>query len=98
MVQKSVDLGVIRRVDVGYEQNGVKESYATSDDYSLMNLSNVHLNEKQIDALQSYLLKQRKQVTDAPNGPKKSAQIAMIRSMAIAALLGDVNTRSIISE
>ncbi len=72
-VQKAVDLGIIKRIDVGYQQGSVSEQYAKSTDDVLTNLDNVHLDENQIAALQAYLMAERSKIQNEPNGPRKAA-------------------------
>lgn len=97
-VRKAVELGLIERTDINFESNGSTTMLSNhTDDDTLLNLSNVHLDETQIDALY-YHLAQSSEVTKMENGPEKNARLKQLRSLAIAALLGDATNRSVISE
>ena len=96
-VKKFEDLGIVSRFSLTEEVNGKLEYLADSNSNSLNNIENVHLDEQQIGALTEAIWKQLPW-KDLSNGQAKTNRVKIARSLAIAALLGDVTNRSIISE
>ncbi len=96
-VKKFEDLGVVSRFSLKEEVNGKLEYLADRYANSLNNIENVHLDEQQIGALTEAIWKQLPW-NKLSNGQAKTNRVKIARSLAIAALLGDVTNRSVISE
>lgn len=110
-VQTAIDLGIVERVDVKgtWKSNGKEVSNIIySEDKNFMNLETKHMNEQQISALTKQIMRQipskyKKEDGstmswfDLPNGKEKMFKHQIARSLAIAAILGDVTNKSIIS-
>lgn len=110
-VQTAIDLGIVERQDVEgtWKDNGVDVSNKISaTSKSFMNLQTKHMNEAQISALTAEIMrqissKQKKEDgtnmtwAELPNGREKTFKYQIARSLAIAAILGDVTNKSIIS-
>ena len=98
-VKKALELGIIERKPISVNRNG-KEEYLPGTDpsaESLLNLSNINLDNAQIDAVSREILNSIEGWKNMPIGPEKTARIKVCNSLAIAAILADASTKSIIS-
>lgn len=98
-VKKALELGIIERKPISVNRNG-KEEYLPGTDpsaESLLNLSNINLNSNQIDAVAKQILNSIEGWKNMPIGPEKTARMKCCNSLAIAAILADASTRSIMS-
>ena len=99
-VEKAIELGIIERQEITEpnEKGGSKTlPNCKKEDKSLLNLKNVHLDNNQIQAVMTEILNQLTTWRDMPIGPAKNARIECCRSLAIAMILSDATTKSIIS-
>lgn len=98
-IEEALKLGIIERQDVSELRDGkqyiLPNCMKTSR--SLLNLKNVHLDESQIRAVTEQILNQIPGWKNMSIGPAKNARIECCRSLAIAAILSDATTKSIIS-
>lgn len=98
-VQKAIELGIIDRENiVEYGSGQSKETTLidkNSDNFG--NLSSNLLNETQVESLAKQIMEQYPNWNKLPNGPVKQARYKVCRGLAIATLLSDVTTKSIIS-
>lgn len=99
-VEKAIELGIIERQEITEpdEKGGSKTlPNCKKEDKSLLNLKNIHLDNNQIQAVMTEILNQLTNWRDRPVGPAKNARIECCRSLAIAMILSDATTKSIIS-
>lgn len=99
-VEKAIELGIIERQEITEpdEKGGSKTlPNCKKEDKSLLNLKNVHLDNNQIQAVMTEILNQLTTWKDMPIGPAKNARIECCKSLAIAMILSDATTKSIIS-
>lgn len=99
-VEKAIELGIIERQEIT-EPDGKDGSKTLpnckKEDKSLLNLKNIHLDNNQIQAVMTEILNQLTTWRDMPIGPAKNARIECCKSLAIAMILSDATTKSIIS-
>ena len=96
-VKKMESLGIVERFTAKDGDNAYLAD--SSDKNSLHNIQNIHLDENQINALVAHLWSTSlSNWNKLPNGNEKNQRLKIARSLAIAALLGDVTNRSIICE
>lgn len=99
-VEKAIKLGIIERQAITEPdgKDGVKHlPNCRKEDKSLLNLKNIHLDNSQIQAVMTEILNQIPGWKNMPIGPARNARIECCRSLAIAMILSDATTRSIIS-
>lgn len=99
-VEKAIELGIIERQEITEpdEKGGSKTlPNCKKEDKSLLNLKNIHLDNNQIQAVMTEILNQLTTWRDMPVGPAKNARIECCKSLAIAMILSDATTKSIIS-
>lgn len=99
-VEKAIELGIIERQEITEpdEKGGSKTlPNCKKEDKSLLNLKNIHLDNNQIQAVMTEILNQLTTWRDRPVGPAKNARIECCKSLAIAMILSDATTKSIIS-
>lgn len=99
-VEKAIELGIIERKEITEPdgKNGSKTlPNCKKEDKSLLNLKNIHLDNNQIQAVMTEILNQLTTWRDMPIGPAKNARIECCKSLAIAMILSDATTKSIIS-
>lgn len=99
-VEKAIELGIIERQEITEPdgKNGSKTlPNCKKEDKSLLNLKNIHLDNNQIQAVMTEILNQLTTWRDMPIGPAKNARIECCKSLAIAMILSDATTKSIIS-
>ena len=99
-VEKAIELGIIERQEITEpdEKGGSKTlPNCKKEDKSLLNLKNIHLDNNQIQAVMTEILNQLTTWRDMPIGPAKNARIECCKSLAIAMILSDATTKSIIS-
>lgn len=99
-VEKAIELGIIERQEITEpdEEGGSKTlPNCKKEDKSLLNLKNIHLDNNQIQAVMTEILNQLTTWRDKPIGPAKNARIECCKSLAIAMILSDATTKSIIS-
>ena len=98
-VKKALELGIIERKPISVNRNG-KEEYLPGTDpsaESLLNLSNINLNSNQIDAVAKQIFNSIEGWKNMSIGPEKTARMKCCNSLAIAAILADASTKSIMS-
>lgn len=95
MLQKMVDLGIIKRVNIN---NGIGFSVSDSDKSSFKNFENVLLDDRQISAVYQQIYPMYAKGIEKLSGVAKSAAEQVVRSYAIAIVAADVNNRAIIAE
>lgn len=105
-VETAINLGIVERQVVKGDwktKAGAEVSHEIkADAKSFMNLQTKHMNESQISALTAEILKQIPSAeygnwANIPNGREKTFKYTIARSLAIAAILGDITNKSIIS-
>lgn len=98
-VQTAVDLGIAKRTDVTkYDAKTKKDvTVFSKDDSSMFNVSSDYLNVDQVNALTNEILKTIPAWNNLPAGRQRTDAISYCKSLAIAAILSDATTRSIIS-
>ena len=99
-VEKAIELGIIERQEITEpDEKGVSKTLPNckKEDKSLLNLKNIHLDNNQIQAVMTEILNQLTTWRDRPIGPAKNARIECCKSLAIAMILSDATTKSIIS-
>lgn len=94
-IDKAQSLGLIKRKDWD-KGDGTIGAYA-NDTLSKLNLTNVHLNNKQIQTVALQIMNSIEGFKNMPAGAEKNARFEACRSLAIAAILQDGTIRSIIS-
>ncbi len=94
-IDKAQSLGLIERKDWD-KGDGTIGAYA-NDTLSKLNLTNVHLNNKQIQTVALQIMNSIEGFKNMPAGAEKNARFEACRSLAIAAILQDGTIRSIIS-
>ena len=94
-IDKALSLGLIERKDWN-RGDGTIGAYA-NDTLSKLNLTNIHLNNKQIQAVALQIMNSIDAFKNMPAGPEKNARFEACRSLAIAAILQDGTIRSTIS-
>ena len=99
-VQNAIDLGLVSRQDIG-EYNSTTKKYDTkiSKDlkYSMSNLDTHMLNQDQVQYVADRIFESIEAWQKLPNGPAKQTRLRMAKSLAIASILGDVTTKSIMA-
>lgn len=99
-VQNAIDLGLVSRQDIG-EYNSITKKYDTkiSKDlkYSMSNLDTHMLNQDQVQYVADRIFESIEAWQKLPNGPAKQTRLRMAKSLAIASILGDVTTKSIMA-
>lgn len=99
-VQNAIDLGLVSRQDIG-EYNSITKKYDTkiSKDlkYSMSNLDTHMLNQDQVQYVADRIFESIEAWQKLPNGPVKQTRLRMAKSLAIASILGDVTTKSIMA-
>lgn len=99
-VQNAIDLGLVSRQDIG-EYNSITKKYDTkiSKDlkYSMSNLDTHMLNQDQVQYVADRIFESIEAWQKLPNGPAKQTRLKMAKSLAIASILGDVTTKSIMA-
>ena len=86
--------GIIERVS--QEKVGTGE-VISKNDKRILNLSSKHLNQLQINAVADAILASIPKWANTVMGPQRALYENLCKSMAIAAILGDIQNRSIIS-
>lgn len=99
-VQNAIDLGLVSRQDIG-EYNSITKKYDTkiSKDlkYSMSNLDTHMLNQDQVQYVADRIFESIEAWQKLKNGPAKQTRLRMAKSLAIASILGDVTTKSIMA-
>lgn len=99
-VQKAIDLGLVSRQDIG-EYNSTTKKYDTkiSKDlkYSMSNLDTHMLNQDQVQYIADKIFESVEAWQKLPNGPAKQTRLKIAKSLAIAIILSDTNTKSTIA-
>ena len=99
-VQNAIDLGLVSRQDIG-EYNSTTKKYDTkiSKDlkYSMSNLDTHMLNQDQVQYVADRIFESIEAWQKLPNGPAKQTRLIMAKSLAIASILSDVTTKSIMA-
>ena len=96
-VENAVKLGIAKRVDIVNAMTGEVVEGA-KDESSILNLDSDILDENQINALQAIIYNQNwpESQTDKVNPYVKAMRMQSSRSLAIATLLSDITSKSII--
>lgn len=102
-VEQAIDLGIVTTEEFEgswVNNNGIKENHKASQFFS--KLDSKHLNNRYISLVTSEILKQMNHQkygnwTNIPSGSEALFKQRVARSLAIAAILGDVTNKSIIS-
>lgn len=99
-VQKAIDLGLVSRQDIG-EYNSTTKKYDTkiSKDlkHSMSNLDTHMLNQDQVQYIADKIFESVEAWQKLPNGPAKQTRLKIAKSLAIAIILSDTNTKSTIA-
>lgn len=99
-IQNAIDLGLVSRQDIG-EYNSITKKYDTkiSKDlkYSMSNLDTHMLNQDQVQYVADRIFESIEAWQKLKNGPAKQTRLRMAKSLAIASILGDVTTKSIMA-
>ena len=99
-VQKAIDLGLVSKQDVG-EYNSTTKKYDTKiskdSKYSMLNLDTYMLNQDQVQYVANRIFEYTEAWQKLPNGPAKQTRLKIAKSLAIAIILSDTNTKSTIS-
>lgn len=92
-VSKAEQLGLITRKEISANGNIL----LSKDAHGKLNLQNVGLNGKQIEAVTNVIFNSIKEWSSMPIGPERNARYDMCTSLAIASILADATTKSIMS-
>lgn len=99
-VQKAIDLGLVSKQDVS-EYNSTTKKYDTKiskdSKYSMLNLDTYMLNQDQVQYVANRIFESTEAWQKLPNGPAKQTRLKIAKSLAIAIILSDTNTKSTIS-
>lgn len=99
-VQKAIDLGLVSKQDVS-EYNFTTKKYDTKiskdSKYSMLNLDTYMLNQDQVQYVANRIFESTEAWQKLPNGPAKQTRLKIAKSLAIAIILSDTNTKSTIS-
>lgn len=98
-VQCAVDLGIIERTTVSKYDAATKKDNVLFDanDESMFNLDSKYLNVEQVEALSQEILRTIPAWSKLPAGRDRTVALQCCKSLAIASILSDATTRSIIS-
>ncbi len=98
-VQNAIDLGIVERTQINrYDAESKEEKVLyDKDDKSIYNLDSKYLNINQVQALTLEILKTIPKWNNLPAGRERTTAYACCKGMAIAAILSDATTKSIIS-
>lgn len=98
-VQTAIDLGIVKRTEISKYNPDTKKPERLFDatDESMFNLDSEYLNVEQIHAVANEILKTIPSWNNLPAGREKTAALQCCKSLAIASILSDATTRSIIS-
>lgn len=99
-VQNAIDLGLVSKQDVS-EYNSTTKKYDTKiskdSKYSMSNLDTYMLNQDQVQYVANRIFESTEAWQKLPNGPAKQTRLKIAKSLAIASILGDVTTKSIMA-
>ena len=99
-IQNAIDLGLVSKQDVS-EYNSTTKKYDTKiskdSKYSMSNLDTYMLNQDQVQYVANRIFESIEAWQKLPNGPAKQTRLKMAKSLAIASILGDVTTKSIMA-
>lgn len=98
-VQNAIDLGIVERTQINrYDAKSKEEKVLyDKDDKSIYNLDSKYLNVDQVHALTLEILKTIPKWNNLPAGRERTTAYECCKGMAIAAILSDATTKSIIS-
>lgn len=98
-IQSAKKLKIVAGSEISDYNSQTKESKVlfTSDDESMFNLTSDYLNTKQVNALANEIIKSIPSWNKMPAGRQRSMYMQCCKSLAMAAILSDATTRSIIS-
>ena len=99
-IQNAIDLGLVSKQDVS-EYNSTTKKYDTKiskdSKYSMSNLDTYMLNQDQVQYVANRIFESIEAWQKLPNGPAKQTRFKIAKSLAIASILGDVTTKSIMA-
>ena len=98
-IQNAIDLGLItrRNVDEYNLQTKQNNTLVSEESQNFSNLDTHMFNQNQIENITNKIMESIPAWNSLPNGPKKQARLNVCKGLAIASILSDATTKSIIA-
>lgn len=98
-VQNAIDLGLVtrRNVDEYDLQTKQNKTLISIESQNFSNLDTHMFNQTQIEHITNKIMESIPAWNNLPNGPKKQARLNVCKGLAIASILSDATTKSIIA-
>ena len=98
-VQNAIDLGLVtrRNVDEYDLQTKQNKTLISIESQNFSNLDTHMFNQNQIEHITNKIMESIPAWNNLPNGPKKQARLNVCKGLAIASILSDATTKSIIA-
>lgn len=98
-VQNAIDLGLVTRRNINEYNLQTKQDkiLISEESQSFSNLDTHMFNQNQIEHITNKIMESIPAWNNLPNGPKKQARLNVCKGLAIASILSDATTKSIIA-
>ena len=98
-VQNAIDLGLVTRRNINEYNLQTKQDkiLISEESQSFSNLDTHMFNQNQIEHITNKIMESIPAWNTLPNGPKKQARLNVCKGLAIASILSDATTKSIIA-